>query len=204
MKILFLLPAIIITLSLGKATAASITVSPFELEFIFEPETMMVSGELELSCRYEKIVFSDSAEWVISTKKIPLSIKISKVANDRRVRLALKDRQYHEVKGTFRPSKECRADITLTFTDTLYARSNQIIRGKREPIEFKYVESQRYLSGNNHFEAKKLFEDFSHHEIRVQFDDFQTFFHTYLINRHKKLDHTAVSKDPATSLPYKL
>lgn len=144
---------------LDAAQASSITADPFKLEFTLASSTLGLEAELVLTCRYERIVWSDSAEWEIFTKNIPLFVQIKKIRNKRNVRLALKERQYHEVRGTFRPSKECSLGLQ---------------------------------------------QDFDQQDIWFKFDDFNSFFHTYLYSGERKLLHATVIKDPKTSLPYTL
>ncbi len=102
--------------------AAETVAYPFKLEFYTSESALSVAAELKQSCRYEKIVWSDSAEFETKWQETPLEVKKTKLAHGRtRVSVSLESEVRMEIGGIFRPSKGCYSNVEIIVSDTRYA-----------------------------------------------------------------------------------
>ena len=132
--------------------ASSTTVHPFSFEFYVMEDRFDVQPQIVVSCRYEKIILGDSAEYYTETKMFNLSIEKSPNHPNVYYKISLKDKKYLDVKGPFKPTKECMAQLKINFIDKNYAVgwSGQMKR----PISFM-------LKSNDFFKEGDTFADFS-------------------------------------------
>ena len=116
------------------AHAASITVKPFEMEFTID-KGYEVQGEMELSCRYEKFVWGDSAEYVTFYQE-PTQLKVNIVESTDYNTVQVKNTKnlYYEYDEFFRSNEECRASFKIFFISTKYALGHG--RNPKEPVKF--------------------------------------------------------------------
>jgi len=132
--------------------AASTTIHPFRFDFYVMEDRFDVHPQVLLSCRYEKIVFGDSSEYYTETKIFDLSIDKSQARPNVYYKISLKDKKFLDVKGPFRPTKECVSELRINFIDKNYAIgwAGQMKR----PISFM-------LKSNAYFKAGDTVGDFS-------------------------------------------
>lgn len=132
--------------------ASSTTVHPFSFEFYVMEDRFDVQPQIVVSCRYEKIILGDSAEYYTETKMFNLSIEKSPNHPNVYYKISLKDKKYLDVKGPFKPTKECMAQLKINFIDKNYVVgwSGQMKR----PISFM-------LKSNDFFKEGDTFADFS-------------------------------------------
>lgn len=126
--------------------AASTTVEPFSFEFRSPENRFDVQAEVVQSCRYEKFVIGDSAEYHSETKIYELRQVQENVGGDIRYKFSFPAKKTLKVSGTFKPTKECRSNLKLVFTDKNYSIgwAGQFSR----PIGFTYETSEWYQDGN--------------------------------------------------------
>ena len=190
-------------LSTQKLEAASIKARPFELKFFLEQDHINVNAQLNLTCRHERWVIGDSAVWEMFHLKAPLQVTQSKSGDLRLMKIALLDEKFLEVKGVFKPSKECKAELEIIFTDSLYASGSHAPYNSR-PITLSYEHRDRYQDGHRTFDTSDLDHDINHETLGFRFQVLSQVIHVYLENSTRWFAHTSVTKNPETSLPYLL
>lgn len=152
MKIVSILFLALISTS---AFAASTTAHPFEIEFYTKENSINTEVVLTQSCRYEKIVWSDSAEWHTEYKHINLKNVKKKLGNGTvRNTISLKSKEYMSISGIFKPGKACMSEIKLTFNDANYAIgwANRF----SAPIAIKIWDFGNYRGGDSNFDESEL------------------------------------------------
>ncbi len=150
----FLKVACLLILSIN-TFAASTTVNPFSIEFYTNKDTLNIKATLTLACRYEKVVWSDSAEYNTEYKDIDLKVTNKDQRNGlTKHTLSLSKKQYLEVTGIFKPTKECKSDIKFDLNDAKYSIgwANQFSR----PISFSFWNTKSYSSDDTVFRPSTL------------------------------------------------
>ncbi len=183
---------------------ASTTARPFELEFTAPLDRMTVIATLIQSCRYERIVWSDSAEYEVSTKNYPLSIHISRINGEELYKISSPVERYHEVRGMFRPTKECKSELKVEFIDKNYAIgwAGQMER----PLKFLVTTDQYYEEGDQEFDPSKVVDLISHKVIDFYYLPAASQVNIWLTGNGLKLPNAPISsaKNPKTNMPYPL
>ena len=99
---------------------ASITVEPFNMQFELD-DSYEVHGQVELACRYEKLIISDSAKYeTFYQKPTPLDVEYLPGKDFQKVIIKLPNRIYFEYKNWFKFGKECRASFSIDFKHKKY------------------------------------------------------------------------------------
>ncbi|OUR95518.1 hypothetical protein A9Q84_16935 [Halobacteriovorax marinus] len=205
MKISVLLLALFLSFS---TFSASITVEPFDLEFNMDTNAYELDFELEMACRYEKFVFSDSSQYSYTYKKVPLKITKKKISrNLSRVTVSNTSKRRLDLTGFYRSNKQCQTYLNFFVKDKIYSqgRTNSF----DVPIRLGVFEHSR-LADHKVFDFEKLEEVFQNKKVsfnykyngrrmyvRLAFDDISTTgMSTYL--------STGASANPETKMPYLL
>ncbi|MDD0851757.1 hypothetical protein HBN50_01565 [Halobacteriovorax sp. GB3] len=200
-----ILPTILTLLSFS-AFAASTTVRPFEIEFVVQKD-LDVQGSVKMSCRYEKIVFSDSSEYEATYEDHSLNVSTEPLDSQfKKVTLSLEQTKSMEVTGIFKPTKGCYSNLKLEFKSSLYAIgwANQFHRA----IQFDLGTDYFYQEGDRSFDLS----DFSNQYEMKEFSFFYKAVGNSQVNVFLyvdgKRDHEIFSKsaaiDPKTKMPYRL
>jgi hypothetical protein len=135
--------------------AASITVMPFEMELDIQVG-YGVRGEIELACRYEKIVWGDSAEYE-TFYQAPTKINISQDQNGDMKRITLKNTRklFYEFDDFFKSGEECRASFKIVFFSEKYAMGYGV--SPKKPVSFQLWKGfYDYQRGNIVFNLNKM------------------------------------------------
>lgn len=137
--------------------AASVTVQPFKMEMEVQ-KGYDVRGEIELACRYEKFVLSDSAEYETfyqSPKKLLINKANIEGTNLNRVTLESKQKLFFEYDNPFRYGKECRVSYKVFFESENYALGHTIRPNK--PVTFKLWQGfYDYKEGDQVYDLEKM------------------------------------------------
>lgn len=185
--------------------AASTTIHPFSFEFYVMEDRFDVQPQVQLSCRYEKLVAGDSSEYYTETKKIDLSIDKVHARPNVYYKIALKDKKYLEVKGAFKPTKECVSNLIINFVDKNYTIgwAGQMNR----PVAFM-------LSSNAYFKAGETIGDFSKIIEMIDFKNLDFYYKSvpglqvniWMTADGVKLPLSPISTaiDAETNMPYRL
>ncbi len=146
----------LIGLSTGLSTfAASITVPKFTLNMDVQTG-YSVSGEIELACRYEKIVFGDSAQFetFYQTPK-KLTVISKKGAGFNSITLVNNEELFFEYDRAFKFGKECRASFKVFFVSNVYALGHGI--KPLAPVTFTLWEGfYDYEEGDQEYDLEKM------------------------------------------------
>lgn len=185
--------------------AASTVVNPFSMDFYVMENRFSVYPQILLSCRYEKIVISDSAEYITETKAFDLNIEKSRAGENVYYKVSLKDKKSLEVKGPFKPTKECMSELMINFVDNNY--SVGWAGQTKRPISFTLRSNGRYRDGDTQPDFKELISlidfknlDFLYKGVpRVQVNIWMTADGLKL-----PLSPTSAAIDAETNMPYKL
>lgn len=184
--------------------AASTTVEPFSFEFTAPEGRFQVQAEVIQSCRYEKLVWGDSSEYHTETKAYELREVQEKVGTDIRYKLSLEAKKSLKVSGMFKPTKECRSDLKLTFTDKKYAVgwAGQFSR----PISFSYKTSEYYKDGNTHPDFSSLIRTLEHQQIDFFYKNSIVQVNIWLTANGENLPVFPVSAaiNPLTKMPFQI
>lgn len=185
--------------------AASTTIHPFSFDFYVMEDRFDVQPQVQLSCRYEKIVAGDSSEYYTETKTFNLHVDKAQAHPNVYYKMSLKDKKYLEVKGPFRPTKECVSALIINFVDKNYAIgwAGQMKR----PIAFR-------LSSNAYFKAGDTVGDFSKTLEMVDLKNLDFYYKSvpglqvniWMTADGVKLPLSPISSaiDEKTNMPYKL
>lgn len=183
---------------------ASTTAAPFEFEFTAPLNRMTVIATLNQSCRYERIVWSDSAEYEVSTKSYPLVITIREFNGEEHYRVSSPVERYHEVRGIFRPTKECKSELTVEFFDKNYAIgwAGQMER----PLKFSVATNHYYQEGDQEFDPSKVLDLLEKKVIEFYYVPVASQVNVWLTANGLKLPNAPIStaKNPKTNMPYPL
>lgn len=131
--------------------AASTVVHPFSMDFYVIGNHFSVYPQIVLSCRYEKIVISDSAEYITESKAFDLGVEKSRTGENVYYKVSLKDKKSLAVNGAFKPTKECMSELLINFVDNNY--SVGWAGQTKRPISFM-------LRSNNYFKSGDSLPDF--------------------------------------------
>lgn len=131
--------------------AASTVVHPFNMDFYVMENRFSVYPQVILSCRYEKFVIGDSAEYITETKAYDLSMEKSRAGDNIYYKVSLKDKKSLQVNGAFKPTKECMSELMIKFVDNNY--SVGWAGQTKRPISFT-------LRSHNYFKAGDSLPDF--------------------------------------------
>jgi hypothetical protein len=146
---------IIFLLSTTQLNAASITVAPFEMELHVQ-DGYELEGELELSCRYEKLVFGDSAEYetfYAPTKKLSVIKHAEGKLN--RVVLVNDEKLFFKYNRSFHFGKECRASFKVIFFSKNYA-TGYGLKPNRAVSFMLWKGVSDYQEGNQSYDLRKM------------------------------------------------
>jgi len=192
----------------SSSLAASVTVRAFDLNFTMDTKAYELDIELEMACRYEKFVFSDSSEYEYTYKKVPLKITKRKVAGSlSEITVSNLKTRKHTMTGMFKSNKECQTYLNFFVKDKRYAVgwAGQFDR----PIRLGIFEHSR-LAEDKYFDIDKLRDQVEDKKVsfnykpvgrqvnvRLAFDDISTTgMSTYLSQ--------SVAADQKTGMPYLL
>ena len=205
MKLSIYIVALLCTFSIQ---AASVTVDKFDLEFYLDETKYELDFSLEMACRYEKFVISDSSEYEYFTKKVPLKVTSKKITrNESLITVSNKSRAFLKLDGIFRSNKQCQTYLNFFIKSKIYSIGWADLYHR--PIRLGVFEHSR-LEDYKTFDInalKDIFENkkvsFNYKEssrqfnVRLAFDDISTTgMSTYL--------SSSVAKDPKTGKPFKL
>lgn len=133
------------------STAATITADAFKFSVLTNTDEYDISADLTLACRYEKFVISDSSEYEVTFKEVPLKITKSK----NKVTFENQTQVEHEIKGYFKANKGCYAISNFVVKSKKYAVgwANQFDR----PISLTIYESSKPMEYAS-FDANKIID----------------------------------------------
>ena len=183
---------------------ASTTAEPFEFEFTAPLNRMSVKATLIQSCRYEKIVWRDSAEYEVTEKTYPLSIHITSLNGAEIYKVISPVSRYLEVRGMFKPTKECKSELKLEFIDKNFAVgwAGQMER----PLRFSVATDQYYQEGDHEFDPSKVLDLIENKEIDFYYRPVSSQVNIWITADGLKLPNAPISsaKNPKTNMPYPL
>lgn len=191
----------------AQAFAASIEARPFQFEFTTPKELLDVKAEVELSCRYEKFVIGDSAEYNTTRKSHDLDIKTTKLDGRTRFQISLNSSLSHKVTGLFRPSKECAGQLKLTLNDKKYAVG---WAGKlKTPISFLIkTPAYRYNEGHSNLDISEVLDVIENRHVSFRYKSVPNMQVNIWVlfdgNTHPSLFPTSAAINPKTNKPYLL
>jgi hypothetical protein len=167
MKILSL---IFFLLTSTQINAASITVPPFEMELDLQ-DGYELEGELELSCRYEKLIFGDSSEYKVfyaPVKNLLVSKQVEGEFN--RVKIVNNEKLFFEYNRAFHYGKECRLSFKVNFFSTEYA-TGYGLKPKRAVSFMLWKGFYDYQEGDQNYDLRKMqkFLDNTKYSFRERF-----------------------------------
>ncbi|OIQ20925.1 MAG: hypothetical protein BM556_02990 [Bacteriovorax sp. MedPE-SWde] len=115
------LKMIILLVASIQVMGATTVARPFSFSFYVDQENMQIEATLHQSCRYEKMVWSDSSQYYSDYKDIPLSVVSKKKAGMTEVTVSLDRTHKMKIEGFFKPTKGCYSNISLKVSDTKYS-----------------------------------------------------------------------------------
>lgn len=137
--------------------AASITVRPFKLEMEVQ-KGYSVRAQMDLACRYEKFVLSDSAEYeTFYQGPVTLGVKEKNTSGTdfKVVTIENKRELFYEYDNPFRYGKECRASYKVFFESDNYALGHTI--RPNAPVTFTLWQGfYDYQEGNQIYDLEKM------------------------------------------------
>lgn len=194
-------------LSATSAVLAARTVAhPFQMEFSTPKNHLTIKAQLIQSCRYEKIVWSDSAEYYTETKKYDLEQEQVLRGEEVLHVLSLRNRLELEVRGAFRPTKECLSFVEISFIDKNYSVGwgGQMKR----PLSFSLSSSSpyNYQEGESELDISSLADLIYHKKIQFLYHPVRIQVNIWLLADGEKLPVSPTSSaiDPKTGMPYLL
>lgn len=203
MKITIII-AFALLLPLSSLLAESITARPFSFELYTTQANMRVSAQLSLTCRYEKLVIGDTAQYHFRSKKIPLEIVKTELGNKTRHLIGLDSEQRLNLEGIFKPTKECSSNIEVLFVDTKYSVgwASQFDR----PIEFSFNTRQSYSDGDTFVDLSKVYEEVDNKTIEFFYKPVPNLqVNIWLYADGEELaSPTSAAIDPETGMPFRL
>lgn len=187
--------------------AASVAVMPFEMQLDLQVG-YGVRGEIELACRYEKIVWGDSAEYE-TFYQAPTKINITQEKSGEVKKVTLKNTRklYYEYDDFFKSGEECRASFNIVFFSEKYAMgygasprkpvSFQLWKGfydyQRGDVIFDLNKMRKYLDKTEYTFVEKRYLD-SHINIWIKQDGSEAETSPWVAKAYI---------DPTTNLPYR-
>lgn len=192
--------------AINSAFAARTIAHPFQIEFSTPKDHLAIKAQLIQSCRYEKIVWSDSAEYYTETKKYDLEQDQMARGDEILHILSLRKKYELEVRRVFKPTKACLSFIEISFIDKKYSVgwSGQTKRpllftlGSSSPYHYQEGESELDISSLSDLISFKKIQ-FLYHPVRFQVN-------IWLLADGEKLpvSPTTSAIDPKTGMPYLL
>lgn len=203
-----ILTTLLCTFMTSLSFAASVTVPAFDIDFHLDKDAYQIDFELEMACRYEKFVISDSAQFEYTYKKVPLTIKFLETQNGlTRVRLENQSEQKHKLTGFFKSNKQCQTYMNFFLIDRKYATgwANQMDRPIRLGIfEHSRLQEEKTFDVQklkNLIEEKKLSFNYkdvgSQINVKFAFDDIPSRSMSTYMGR-------STARNPETQMPYPL
>ncbi|ATH07434.1 hypothetical protein BIY24_05605 [Halobacteriovorax marinus] len=198
---------LIATIFIGFNTfAASTIVHPFKTEFYSNSGDLNFSATLQQACRYEVPNWSDSAEYKTNYKKYDLPIKNKKLSNGlTRHTLELKNAKYLEVRGLFKPTKECMSEIVFEIKDANYSVgwANQFKRA----ISFKIWDLGNFRGGDTSFNISKFERQVENIVFSFKYYPYPSQVTIFLMADGEKISNllsTSAAINSKTQMPYRL
>jgi hypothetical protein len=193
----------------ASSSAASVTINSFNLDFTMDTDAYELDFSLEMACRYEKFVISDSSQYEYIYEKVPLKITATKIAGSSLSAITVSNTQKRKLKisGYFKSGKECQTYLQFFVKDKIYATgwANQFSR----PIRLGHFDHSR-LAEEKTFNFNKLNDYMGNKKIsfnykatgrqinvRFAFDDVSTTSMSSYLSR-------STAEDPKTGMPYLL
>lgn len=141
----------------SETQAASITVLPFKMTMEVQ-NGYQVKAQIDLACRYEKFVLSDSAEYEVFYQEpvqLGVSVKEDQGTGYKKVVLENNQKLYFEYDNPFRYGKECRASYKVFFESENYALGHTI--KPKNPVLFTLWQGfYDYQEGNQVYDLEKM------------------------------------------------
>ncbi len=139
--------------------AATITAQPFKFTVLNNTKDYDISMELTLACRYEKFVISDSSQYEVFFKEVPLKIS----SKNGRTTIENQYPVEHEVTGIFKSNKSCYSISSFIVKSKKYSVgwANQFSR----PISLKIYENSPAREYSE-FDASELVELVADKEVK--------------------------------------
>jgi hypothetical protein len=194
---LFIIPQILM--------AASTIVNPFSLDFYVIENRFSVYPKVLLSCRYEKIIFGDSSEYITETKAFDLNVERTRAGENIYYKINLKDKKRLDVNGPFKPTKECMSELQINFVDNNY--SVGWAGQTKRPISFM-------LRSKGYFKAGDTQPDFKEMISLIDFKNLDFLYKSvpglqvniWMTGDDKKLpiSPTSAAINAETNMPYRL
>ena len=188
----------------GKVTAST-TVYPFQLEFYVLENRFRVEPKVILSCRYEKLVVGDSSEYYTTNEIFKLDMDVEQSGTNVFYRVALKSKKYLEVKGGFKPTKECMSELKLTFIDNNYAIG--WAGQTKRPIVFSVKSNNYYKGGDSVPDFTEVIEMLDLKNLDFLYKSVPGLqVNIWMTGNERKLPLSPVSSaiNPETNMPYLL
>jgi len=187
--------------------AASIEARPFEFEFTAPQDQFEAKAQLQLSCRYERFVIGDSAEYNTTRKSYDLDIQTTKLDKRIRYNVSLTSTISHEVTGLFRPNKECAGQVKLNLNDKNYAVGWAGRVGT--PISFLIeTPSYRYNEGHSNLDISEVLNIIENRHVNFRYKPVPGLQVNIWVlfdgNTHRSLLPTSAAINPDTNAPYLL
>jgi hypothetical protein len=204
----YILMALFVLSSTAMAGSASVRVEKFDLEFYMDTSKYELDFELEMACRYEKFVISDSSEYEYIYKDVPLTIKKKRVSSKKSL-ITVSNKENRELKigGFFRSNKGCQTYLNFFIKSKKYSigwanQFNRPIRlGHFVHSRVEYRKTFDIAALKNIFEDKEVSFNYkpvrSQVNVRLAFDGVSTTgMSSYLF--------TSTAIDSETDMPYVL
>jgi|GEM_PF-2088470 hypothetical protein len=186
---------------------ASIEARPFDFEFTAPQDLLDVNAQLQLSCRYEKFVIGDSAEYNTTRKSYDLDIQATNLDERVRYRISLTSTLSHEVRGFFRPNKECAGQLKISLNDNNYAVG--WVGKVSTPISF-FVQTSayRYNEGHSSLDISEVLDVIKNRHVSFRYKPVPNLQVNIWVlfdgSTHRSLLPTSAAINPETNAPYLL
>lgn len=185
--------------------AATTTAKPFKLNFFLNSKNVEVVAKLKQSCRYEKIVWSDSSQYEAEWKEIPLKVETVAAAGMTEVTVSLNSTKSMSVTGIFKPTKGCYSNVEISFVDTKYSIgwANRFDKA----IQFDLRTKQFYKEDNSYLNVSVLREKLEGKELKFEYKDVKSQYNIFLyFDGERDWDVFAVTaaRNPKTGKPFRL
>lgn len=138
------------------AFSASVTVLPFSMVLDLQKDYEL-TAQMSLACRYEKLVFGDSAEYETFYKEADiLKVSYNDLGNGFNQVVI---RNPEKIKFTYNHpliyGEECRASFKVNFTSLRYAKGHGL--KPKEPVSFQLWKGfYDYQEGNQTYDLNKM------------------------------------------------
>lgn len=186
--------------------AAETIVYPFEINFRGPRDQYRVEAKLYQRCRYERIVWSDSAEYETKVKELPLIITKHQGQDEDDFRVELRETQRFEITGWMRPTKECMSELKIVLLDRAYSVGwgGQFER----PLSFTLSSpAYRYRAGTSVFEPGPWFDKYEEELVSFDYRPNSSQVNIWLLiggERDHDIFPISAARNPETNAPYRL